>query len=93
MNKSGHSSFEYLQNVYPASRVNSQSLSIALALCDMFLDSEGAYRVHGGGFEGTIQVIVPKDRLYDFRKLMYAVFGEDSLLEVKIRPFGTVKVI
>ncbi len=93
MKKSGHSSFEYLQNVYPASRVNSQSLSIALALCDMFLDSEGAYRVHGGGFEGTIQVIVPKDRLYDFRKLMYAVFGEDSLLEVKIRPFGTVKVI
>ena len=93
MKESGRSSFEYLQNVYPASRPNSQSLAIGLALADMYLKDEGAYRVHGGGFEGTIQCIVPKEKLEGFKEMMKAVFGDDCLLEVKVRPFGTKLVI
>lgn len=93
MKESGRSSFEYLQNVYPASRVNSQSLAIGLALSDMYLQEKGTYRVHGGGFEGTIQVVVPKDMLRGFEEVMTAVFGDDSLLEVKVRPFGTKTII
>ena len=93
MKESGRSSFEYLQNVYPASRVNSQSLSIGLALADMYLGDEGAYRVHGGGFEGTIQLIVPKDKVEGISKLMTSVFGEDCLLQVRVRPFGTKTLI
>ena len=93
MKESGRSSFEYLQNVYPASRVNSQSLAIGLALADMYLGDKGAYRVHGGGFEGTIQVVVPMHLMNGFRELMNSVFGDDSLLEVRVRPFGTIKVI
>jgi len=93
MKESGRSSFEYLQNVYPASRPKSQSLAIGLALADMTLGDKGAYRVHGGGFEGTIQAIVPTDKLDEFEKQMTAVFGEDSVLQLRIRPFGTILVI
>ena len=59
----------------------------------MCLNDSGAFRVHGGGFEGTIQCIVPKDKLDDFRNTMHAVFGDDCLLEVKIRPTGTCTII
>ena len=93
MKESGRSSFEYLQNVYPASRPNSQSLAIGLVLADMYLKEDGAYRVHGGGFEGTIQAIVPAQKLEGFRKLMKDVFDDDCLLEVRVRPFGTCLVI
>ena len=93
MNDSGKSSFEYLQNVYSASCSNSQSLALALALSETCLDGKGACRVHGGGFEGTIQCIVPKERISDFKKLMASIFGDDCLLEVRVRPFGTKMVI
>ena len=93
MKESGRSSFEYLQNVYPASRPESQSLAIGLSLADMILKQEGTYRVHGGGFEGTIQAVVPKEKLDLFERQMKAVFGDDCILEVRIRPFGTATVI
>jgi len=93
MKESGRSSFEYLQNVYPASRVNSQSLAIGLALADMYLGQEGAYRVHGGGFEGTIQLIVPSEKVEGISRLMCSVFGDDCLLKVRVRPFGTKTLI
>lgn len=93
MKESGRSSFEYLQNVYPASRPGSQSLAIGLALADMCLGEEGSYRVHGGGFEGTIQAIIPVKKLEEFRKTMTSVFGDDCLLEVRVRPFGTKLVV
>ena len=93
MNESGRSSFQYLQNVYPASRPEYQSLAVGLALADTYLQGEGACRVHGGGFDGTIQCIVPADKYPEFEQLMYSVFGQDCLLKVKVRPFGTNLVI
>ncbi len=93
MKESGRSSFEYLQNVYPASRPASQSLAIGLSLADLYLKDEGAFRVHGGGFEGTIQAIVPADKIEGFRQLMTSVFGDDCLLEVRVRQFGTALLI
>lgn len=93
MKASGRSSFMYLQNVYPASRPKSQSLALALALTDDYLDGEGAFRVHGGGFEGTIQAIVPKDKAEGYKNLIKQVFGDDAILEISIRPFGTKLVI
>lgn len=93
MKGSGHSSFMYLQNVYPASRVNSQSLALALALTADFIGDDGAYRVHGGGFEGTIQVIIKKEKVDEYKELMQSVFGNDCILDVKVRPFGTKLVI
>ena len=93
MKESGRSSFEYLQNVYPASRTTSQALAVGLYLADNFVGDDGAYRVHGGGFDGTIQVILPKEKLEDFKKYIAPVFGDDAILEVKVRSFGTKLVI
>lgn len=93
MKESGRSSYEYLQNVYPASRPQSQSLAVGLFLADDVLKDDGAYRVHGGGFDGTIQCIVPKNKMEEFSNLMAKVFGEDAILIARVRPFGTKTVI
>lgn len=90
--ESGHSSFEYLQNVYATCDVQFQGLSIALALAQLLLDGSGAWRVHGGGFGGTTQNFVPEDKLEAFRTLMEGVFGAGSCHVLTIRPFGGVRL-
>ena len=89
---SGSSSFKYLQNVYTTINVSEQGLSLALALADKYLGDEGASRVHGGGFAGTIQVFVRKDRLNELVKLMDSVFGNNSAMALNVRPVGAVRL-
>lgn len=86
--KSGYSSYMYLQNVYAASMPHQQAVSLALALCDEILGENGAYRVHGGGFAGTIQAFVPNDMLDDFKAKIEAVLGEGMCHVLSIRPIG-----
>ena len=93
MKESGRSSYMYLQNVYPASMPKQQPCSVGLALCDYILLDKGAYRIHGGGFAGTIQAVVPYSILDVFKTVISSIFGNDSLIEVKIRPFGTKTII
>ena len=93
MKESGRSSYEYLQNVYPATRTNSQSLALGLFIADDVLEDDGAYRVHGGGFDGTIQCIVPKNKMNIFAKYMSLAFGNDSIMIAKVRPTGTKVII
>lgn len=90
---SGRSSFMYLQNVYVASEPKNQPLSLALAVSDMILDGRGAYRVHGGGFAGSIQAFIPNDLLENYILTMENVFGKGSCLSAQIRPVGTVRLI
>ena len=62
--ESGYSSYMYLQDVFSPSHVQEQSVSLTLALCQKFLEeASGAYRVHGGGFAGTVQAFVPAAKL------------------------------
>lgn len=90
---SGSSSFKYLQNVYTNINVKEQGLSLALALADGYLDGkDGALRVHGGGFAGTIQVFVKKEELSGLTELMSSVFGEGSVMSLNIRPLGAAKI-
>jgi galactokinase len=96
VNESGDSSWELLQNVYPPSKLQTQGLSIALALCKDFfrrLKLPGACRVHGGGFAGTIQAYIPIDALPTYRTRMEAVFGPGSLTELRIRPKGAIELM
>ena len=93
MKESARSSFEYLQNINVASRPQSQSLAIGLALADTVLQGEGVCRVHGGGFEGTIQIVVPQEKLPLLKQTINSVFGEGSLMELKVRPAGTKLII
>ncbi|MBQ4618132.1 MAG: galactokinase [Clostridia bacterium] len=88
--ESGHSSFEYLQNVYAVCDVKEQSMSVALALSQRLLDGAGAWRVHGGGFGGTTQNFVPTAKLDQFIDTMEAVFGQGHCHVLSIRPYGGI---
>lgn len=90
---SGKSSFCYLQNVYTTKNLKEQGLSLALCLAEGYLaDKRAAYRVHGGGFAGTIQAYVPMSDVEGFRALMDGVFGEGKCIVLRIRPEGAVKI-
>ncbi|MBR4295293.1 MAG: galactokinase [Clostridia bacterium] len=91
---SGRSSFCYLQNVYTTKNLSEQGLSLALCLAEKYLSGKkAAFRVHGGGFAGTIQAFVPAEHAEGFKVYMDAAFGEGACLILRIRPFGAVKVI
>ena len=91
--ESGRSSFEYLQNVYTTINVREQGLSLALAITDGYLSGKGcAFRVHGGGFAGTIQAFVKNEYLDGYVALMNSVFGEGAAMPLNIRPVGAAKL-
>ena len=92
MRQSGRSSWMYLQNVIPSGRKEHQEMAIALAMCDRLLGDEGAYRVHGGGFAGTVQAFVPDAQVEQFVSEMEKVLGDGSCHLLKIRPVGGIKV-
>ncbi len=83
---SGDSSFRFLQNVFSPRHVTNQAVSLALALTERFLAGEGASRVHGGGFAGTIQVYIPTIRFADYVRFMERYFGEGSVVPLSVRP-------
>ena len=89
--ESGYSSYMYLQNVIPAGYREHQDVALSLSLCELYLGGRGAYRVHGGGFAGTVQAFVPVDILEDFRKGIDAVLGDGACHILAIRPFGGVE--
>lgn len=90
---SGRSSFMLNQNVYTPKNPTEQKLSLALAISKELLDGKGAWRVHGGGFAGTIQTFVPNDMLDTYKKTIEGVFGEGSCHVLIIRPVGGTQVI
>ena len=91
--ESGFSSWMYLQNVIPAGYVNQQAMAVALGLCEHYLQGKGAYRVHGGGFAGTVQAFVPFEILDSFRAGIDAALGEGACHVLSIRPQGGVEMV
>ncbi|MBR5144191.1 MAG: galactokinase [Clostridia bacterium] len=90
---SGRSSYQYLQNVYTNNNPFEQGISLALCIADGALTGKnGAYRVHGGGFAGTIQAFVKNEDLDEFISTMSLAFGEGSVMPLNIRPLGAVKL-
>lgn len=88
INTSGQSSFMYNQNVFTSKNPTSQRLSLALAMSGQVLGNRGAYRVHGGGFAGTVQAFVPNDLLEQYRTVLEGVFGPGSCHVLQVRPVG-----
>lgn len=87
--ESGRSSSDYLQNIFATGATTEQSVSLVLALCEKYLAPVGgAWRVHGGGFAGTIQAFVPLGEVTEFKKKMEAVLGTGSCHVLSIRPIG-----
>ena len=93
VNESGQSSFDYLQNLYSTTAVKEQGLSLAIALTKQFLGEDGACRVHGGGFAGTIQCYIPTDKLDAYKQMIEAVYGEGSCSVLSIRPVGGYEIV
>lgn len=92
--KSGNSSFMYLQNVFTTKNVSEQGLSLALAITDSVLSGKGcAYRVHGGGFAGTIQAFVKTELVDTYKKAIDSTFGKGACHVLRIRGDGAIKVI
>ncbi len=89
--ESGLSSFQYLQNIFSSAQ-KEQGLTLALFLAEDVLKGRGAWRVQGGGFGGTTINFVPNDLLDTFNKKMIAVYGDDSVHVLNIRPDGAVEL-
>ena len=89
--QSGYSSYMYLQNVIPAGYKAHQDVAVALALCEHYLAGRGAYRVHGGGFAGTVQAFVPNDILDSFVAGIDGALGAGACHVLSIRPQGGVE--
>lgn len=86
---SGRSSYMYLQNIYSASDPRAQALSLALCISEKILAPlGGAWRVHGGGFGGTIQGFVPLEHTAEYIAAMEQLFGKGCCYQVSVRPKG-----
>ena len=85
MNESGLSSFMYLQNCFSVTSSRNMGVALAITLTKDFLKDEGACRVHGGGFAGTIQALIPIDSTEEYQKYMNSVFGEGSAVKIRVR--------
>lgn len=91
--ESGRSSFMYLQNCYSLKSPENQGIPLALALAEKRLGGSGAFRVHGGGFAGTIQVFVPDKKVAEFTDAISNVFGKSSCHLLKVRPVGATAIL
>ncbi len=90
---SGDSSFKFLQNVFTVKNVEEQGLSLALAVTEGLLAGKGcAWRVHGGGFAGTIQAFVKNEYAEEYRAVMDSVFGDGAVMMLSVRPLGATEI-
>ncbi|MDD4736501.1 MAG: galactokinase family protein [Kiritimatiellae bacterium] len=92
MRSSGCSSVLCLQNIHPAGVFREQPLRVALAATDHFLQGEGACRVHGGGFAGTILACLRADRLGAYAEAMKPIFGTDAVLPLEVTGRGAGRI-
>lgn len=94
INESGNSSFKFLQNCYTEKDIKSQGISLSLALTENFINQigEGACRVHGGGFAGTIQAFLPNNQTESYIGYMERIFGHGSAMKLAIRAVGSISV-
>lgn len=93
VSESGNSSFKYLQNIYSPQTPDQQGVSIALALTECFLNNNGACRVQGGGFAGTIQAYIPEEKTDSYFAHMEKVFGENCCTKLAIRDTPAGRII
>jgi len=87
---SGESSYMYLQNTcVPASLT--QNINLALAISSLIV-KHGAYRIHGGGFEGTILAFIRNDEVDTYVTEMKKVFTDKNVHRINVRNEGSYHV-
>lgn len=83
MNESGRSSEEKLNNII-TSATDDTKLAEGLELSKKLLEGKGAWRVHGGGFAGCVQALMPEEDFESYKEEMEKVFGLGSCRRVKL---------
>jgi galactokinase len=82
----------YNQNCFTLKNPESQPVALALCLTEELLKGKAAYRVHGGGFAGTIQVFLPKSEIASYTAAIKKVFGENSCYILSVRSHGGCEI-
>ncbi|MDR2887433.1 MAG: hypothetical protein LBV26_05475 [Bacteroidales bacterium] len=90
--ESGYSSYMLNQNVYTTNSRHEQSVALGLAISELLLKGRGAWRVHGGGFAGTIQAFVPENMSAEYIRSMEHIFGAKACNKLLIREKGAIRV-
>lgn len=85
VNESGMASWTLLQNVTPAGYIEKQDMTFTIALCQQLLGGEGAVRVHGGGFAGTVLAFVSNEKFGQFENAIDSAIGNGRTQELHIR--------
>ncbi len=93
VNSSGQSSWQLLQNITNPNDPMRQPIALALALTSEFLNGDGACRVHGGGFAGTIQAYIPNARFAEYESFINSVFGDSAVIPLTVRHTGATEII
>lgn len=89
--ESGHSSFQFLQNVID--EIENQDYGLALMLMEARFGEYGVVgRVHGGGFGGTVQAYVPHEYMQMFVDQMERALGDGCVVPLEIRSEGVVRI-
>ena len=83
MNESGRSSETLLNNIV-TSATGDMKLAQGLELSEKLLAGRGAWRVHGGGFAGCVQALMPTEYFPVYRAAMEESFGEGKCWEIKV---------
>ena len=83
MNESGRSSETLLNNIV-TSATGDTKLQQGLELSKELLEGKGAWRVHGGGFAGCVQALMPTVMFDDYKAEMEKYFGKDKCMKTTL---------
>ena len=83
MNESGRSSERLLNNIV-TSATGDTKLAQGLERSQQLLTGRGAWRVHGGGFAGCVQALMPADYFPEYSREMEKEFGPGSCYRVQL---------
>ena len=80
INESGRSSEENLKNIVTSK--GGSALERGLLLSRRLLEGTGAWRVHGGGFAGCVQALLPEEAFPSYKSEMEKEFGVGSCFDI-----------
>ena len=92
--KSGASSWQWLQNCYSLQNCREQKVPLMLALSKLFLEKigDGACRIHGGGFAGVIMCLIPREKTAEYVHYISKYVGQENVYPMNIRKTGAVHI-
>lgn len=93
MRASGRSSAVNLQNLVVPGAVREQPLLVGMMMTEHMLGGDGACRVHGGGFAGTLLACVPAARREEYANVMGSRFGKESVMPLELTRSGAQRLV